>query len=150
MSETTITTIDPVSLTLPQVSVKYLRQLVNTLQWADSPSKLKHGGDAFELIPEPVTEPVDKQYWSNADELTAYREAVKVWADKPLSFSLSAKQFNACKFCLEFYLIQKKAKDEGKAYQSILPPGPYTNALIKFFNIEVPEDDEPKSDEKKA
>ena len=96
---------------------------------------MKHGGDAFELLPEPATEPAAKQFWKDEKELEAYRVSVKKWADKTLSFDLSPKQLKAVKACLVHYFSQPK---------SVLPAGKYTNALISAFEIEVKEEDEDK------
>ena len=103
----------PISFTLPQVSVKYIRELLNTVSWATTIAHLKHGGDAFELLPEPATEPVDKRFWESPEELAAYRAAVKA--------------------CLDHYFSKP---------QSVLPAGKYTNAIIDAFGITVPDDDD--------
>ena len=129
----------PVSLTLPQVSVKYVRELLNTVGWANSLFNLKHGGDAFDNLPEPAIEPLDKGRWATEDELTDFRTRTKEWADKKLSFTLPPKQFKALKTCMEYYIVQKHNVENNKPYQSVLPGGRYTNAIIAAFNIEVPE-----------
>ena len=123
----------PISFTLPQVSVKYIRELLNTVSWATTIAHLKPGGDAFELLPEPATEPVDKRFWESPEELAAYRAAVKEWADKPVKVTLSPKQHRAVKACLDHYFSKP---------QSVLPAGKYTNAIIDAFGITVPDDDD--------
>ena len=134
------TTDTPVSITLPQVSVKYVRELLNTTGWASSLFNLKWGGEAFESLPEPATEPIDKGRWTDEDELTEFRAKTKKWAEKPLTFSLSPKQFKALKSCMEYYIVQAHNKAAQKPYQSVLPGGRYTNAIISAFNIEVPDE----------
>jgi len=121
---------DTVTIQLPQAALKYLREITNSVNWADDLFKMRHGGDAYELMPEPDTEPVPKQF-ASSEELAEYRAAVKLWADKVTpAFELTKKQAKALKACVTFY--SKKAT---------LPPGRYSNALFDAFGVKGEEKD---------
>lgn len=122
---------DTHTIQLPQASLKYLRDITNSVSWADDLSKMRHGGSAFELMPEPATEPVAGEFAASKD-LEGYRAAVKEWAGTPApAFVLTPRQFKAVKACVTFY--SKKAT---------LPPGRYTNALLDVFGLKAKDDED--------
>ncbi len=117
------------TISFTQASLKYLREITNSTQWATSLALMRHGGDAFEVMPEPETEPVLPQFYT-AEALAAHRVAVKAWADKPAaSFVLTPKQRKAVKACVEFY-----------STKATLPPGRYSNAIFDTFGVKIVDD----------
>lgn len=105
----------PATIKLPQASVEYLKQVLNTPAWyGDQIVHLKHGVDAFDAIPETPEAP--------SISLPLYHE----WNTKEVAFELTAKQVKAVKKCLDFH-----------APRASLPANRYSVALLKAFDIKM-------------
>lgn len=115
---------DTYKYNLPQCSVKYLKELVNNPAWADDLFKMRHGGDAYDALPQIDAEPILKKDFTQ-EELSIYRKDIEKWASvKTSEFILTEKQRKAIRSCLKHFIPK-----------SALPPGKYSNILLKSFDI---------------
>lgn len=143
---------EPVSFTLPQLSVSYLDELLNTTQWPASLFQIGHGAAAIEALPDLAAKPADVaalpkdekdpaviQTW--VDAMNAHAAASAEWAAVPVAFTLSAKQVKATKACLTFWLDTKPDAAQGKPNKPALPFNPYSVKLVTAFDLTIPDDD---------
>lgn len=116
---------------LPQLSVKYLRELINSPAWATDLTKMMRGAEALDKLPEVENEPFIAN-GATAEQIVAFRKETKEWSDKVLAeFELTEKQQKAVKFCLKFYLPK-----------AALPPNTYSKAIFVSFDIASDEEKE--------
>ncbi len=121
MSEKTVVT--EASYKLPQLAVKYLRELIDSTTWATDLTRMARGAEALERLPEPADQPTVRRDCSES-ELLAFRRATKEWADKPVEFTLTNRQHKIVKVCIQFY-VPKGA----------LPANAYSAAILEVFGL---------------